>query len=138
MSALEDGEVAAKESEFADAFNTGQDYLAHRGRLGDFYWVMNDNKFKKACETCHRFVDSAVSQALEDSKVNVDKEDEVDDKKNYVFLDALIQETQDPKVLRDQCLNLLLAGRDTTACCISWTLYVSTFDVSLLKLIVTR
>jgi cytochrome P450 len=40
----------------------------------------------------------------------------------HSFLDALIQETRDPKVLRDQLLNVLLAGRDTTACCLTWTL----------------
>jgi cytochrome P450 len=26
---------------------------------------------------------------------------------------------------RDRILNVLLAGRDTTACCLSWTLFVS-------------
>ena len=39
-----------------------------------------------------------------------------------MFIDALIQETRNKKELRDQCLNVLLAGRDTTACCLSWTL----------------
>ena len=39
-----------------------------------------------------------------------------------MFIDALIQETRDKKELRDQCLNVLLAGRDTTACCLTWTL----------------
>lgn len=31
--------------------------------------------------------------------------------------------------LRDQLLNVLLAGRDTTACCLSWTLYVSPIPI---------
>jgi cytochrome P450 len=119
MSALSSADVAGKESAFADAFNQGQDHLAERGRLGDFYWVLPRGKFNKACKTCHEFVDDAVSRALEDSKQTTAEQL---DKKNYVFIDALIQETQNPKVLRDQCLNLLLAGRDTTACCLSWTL----------------
>lgn len=119
MSSLASEEVAGQESEFADAFNVGQDYLAHFGRLGDFYWVANDREFRKACDTCHKFVDNAVKKALEDSKRQTT---EMAERKHYVFIDALIQETQDPKVLRDQCLNVLLAGRDTTACCLSWTL----------------
>jgi len=119
MSALSSDDVAGQESEFANAFSLGQDYLAHRGRLGDFYWVMNDSAFRKACKTCHRFVDEAVRSALEES---VEKTNDESDKHNYVFINALIQETRDPKVLRDQCLNILLAGRDTTACCLSWTL----------------
>lgn len=46
-----------------------------------------------------------------------------DDAKTSVFIEALIQQTKDPQVLQDQCLNVLLAGRDTTACCLHWTLY---------------
>ena len=45
-----------------------------------------------------------------------------DDKKNYLFIDALIARTRDPKLIRDQLVNVLLAGRDTTACLLSWTL----------------
>lgn len=119
MSALASKEVAGQESEFANAFNVGQDYLAHRGRLGEFHWLMNDGTFRRACKVCHIFIDNAVKQALEESKHQTP---EAAEKKPYVFIDALIQETQDPKVLRDQCLNVLLAGRDTTACCLSWTL----------------
>ncbi|KAF2197371.1 cytochrome P450 [Delitschia confertaspora ATCC 74209] len=118
MSALSSDDVAGQESEFAEAFQVGQDYLSHRGRLGDFYWLMNDSTFRKACRTCHRFVDNAVAKALDDSKQTTA---EAKDRKQYIFIDALIQETQDPVVLRSQCLNILLAGRDTTACCLSWT-----------------
>jgi cytochrome P450 len=120
MSALSSDAIAGQESEFADAFNTSQDYLSHRGRLGDLYWLMNDKTFRNACKTCHRFVDDAVQSTLEE--LSSLTEEEVRERSNYIFLNALIQETHEPKVLRDQCLNILLAGRDTTACCLSWTL----------------
>ena len=42
----------------------------------------------------------------------------------HSFLNALIQKTRDSKILRDQLLNVMLAGRDTIACCLTWTLYV--------------
>ena len=121
MSALSSEDIAGRESEFADAFNLGQDYLAHRGRLGQFYWLLNDRAFRKACNACHSFVDDAVQKALDGSK---EPTIEAAERTKYIFIDALIQATQDPKALRDQCLNILLAGRDTTACCLSWTLYV--------------
>lgn len=111
--------ITGRESEFAEAFNLGQDYLAQRGRLGDFYWLLGGKAFRNACEICHDFVDSAVKKALEHSvkpKTTGSKKDP------YIFVDALIEENNDPKVLRDQCLNILLAGRDTTACCLTWTL----------------
>jgi cytochrome P450 len=110
--------ISNQEGEFSDAFNTGQDYLAQRGRLGEFYWIFSGPKFRQACRICHDFVDSAVKKALEYStEKTVDSE-----KSSYTFIDALIQETRDPKALRDQCLNILLAGRDTTACCLTWTM----------------
>lgn len=44
-------------------------------------------------------------------------------KDRYVFLEALTQETQDPLELRSQILNILLAGRDTTASTLGWTFH---------------
>jgi hypothetical protein len=119
MSALSSHEFAGQESEFANAFNLARAYLPVRGRLGHFYWLANGKAFRDACKTCHRFVDEAVRNALEGSDLSTGAEKK---NSNYIFINALIQETRDPKVLRDQCLNLLLAGRDTTAYCLSWTL----------------
>lgn len=39
------------------------------------------------------------------------------------FTDALSEVTSDRKVLRDQLVNTLLAGRDTTAATLSWLFY---------------
>lgn len=40
-----------------------------------------------------------------------------------MFLEALAAETRDPIELRSQMLNILLAGRDTTASLIGWVFY---------------
>ena len=40
------------------------------------------------------------------------------------FLNELVQETQDPAVLRSELLNLILAGRDTTAGLLANTWFV--------------
>jgi cytochrome P450 len=136
MSSLTSEEMASRESNFAAAFNLAQEYLSYRGRLGPFYWIWGGREFWKACAICHSFVDDAVKKALENSSRAKPKTTE---KEDYIFLDALVQETRDPKVLRDQCLNLLLAGRDTTAGCLSWTLYVFSFYlfvVSFFKMVI--
>lgn len=85
---------------------------------------MDTPEFRRACRTTHSFVDAAVQRALDaaDGK----KEQAAGEKQRYVFIDALVQQTREKKVLRDQCLNVLLAGRDTTACCLTWTMQVNT------------
>ncbi|KAI1265358.1 cytochrome P450 [Xylariaceae sp. FL1019] len=110
--------VTEQESTFADAFNLAQDYLAHRGRLGHMYWLFNNKEFRGACKTCHDFIDKAVGKTLETTKLKIG---ENEDEGNYIFIEALVRQTRNPIVLRDQCLNVLLAGRDTTGCCLSWT-----------------
>lgn len=126
------GQVAGHESEFSKAFNVAQEYLADRGRLGPFFWILNGQRFREACRTCHRFMDGAVRKALAVSEkshpaVGMKPASGQGDDENsgYVFIEALVHETRDPKVIRDQCLNVLLAGRDTTGCCLQWTLYVN-------------
>jgi len=109
----------AREAEFSEAFRISQDFLFRRGRLGDMYWLIGGSEFRKQCSIVHRFIDEAVQEAL-----SVEHQDgKLGDV--HSFLDALIQETRDPRVLRDQLLNVMLAGRDTTACCLTWTLYVT-------------
>lgn len=118
LSSLQSEGITDQESDFANAFNLGQEYLAKRGRLGNFYWLLGGRTFRKACKTCHEFVDRAVQEALGSA---TNKTPGIK-REPYIFIDALIEETRNLDVLRDQCLNILLAGRDTTACCLTWTL----------------
>ena len=105
--------------QFASAFDEGQHYLAIRGRLGDFYWVVGGKKFRGACDFVHGFVDKIVADALAQEAL---LKRNGSGKEGYLFIDALIRQTKDAKVIRDQLVNVLLAGRDTTACLLSWTL----------------
>lgn len=43
--------------------------------------------------------------------------------KNATFLHQIARYSRNPKVLRDQIMAILLAGRDTTAATLSWTIY---------------
>ncbi|CAG8393327.1 unnamed protein product [Penicillium salamii] len=102
---------------FADAFGLAQDYVAERARVQGFYWLINPKEFQDANKKVHEVVDHYVRMALE-SKRNPDTADE-----RYIFLRALAAETDDPKMLRDSMLNILLAGRDTTASLLSSTFF---------------
>lgn len=106
------------DSEFGIAFNNAQHELARRGRLGDLYWLLGGRSFRKACKIVHQFVDGIVADGIARSQAGL----RGSKSGRFVFLDALIAETKDATVIRDQLVNILLAGRDTTACLLSWTL----------------
>lgn len=67
------------------------------------------------------FVYQYVEQALRLSPEELETKTKSD--LSYTFLHELASYTRDPKVLRDQVVAVLLAGRDTTASTLSWALY---------------
>lgn len=116
-----------QESEFEKAFDIAQDYITRRARLGPYYWFLNGKKFRDACKTCHHFVDKAVARALATStrtNRSTGEDENNDGKVGHALIDFLAQQMKEPQIIRDQCMNLLLAGRDTTGCCLQWALYV--------------
>lgn len=102
---------------FAEAFNIAQEYLAKRYCLSDLYWLIGGRKFKNACTVVHKFIDDIIERGL---KISSDAgHGKVD---RYVFLGVVAQDSSNRLALRHQLINILLAGRDTTACLLSWTL----------------
>ncbi|KAK9312169.1 cytochrome P450 [Lipomyces starkeyi] len=108
---------------FTDAFNYCQEVLAIRAIMRSFCWLLNPKDFRDTTAVAHKFVDYYVNKALDAYRDGVAKLEEITGGR-YIFLYSLVQETQDPKALRDQALNILLAGRDTTAGLLSWTFYL--------------
>ncbi|KIW02606.1 hypothetical protein, variant [Verruconis gallopava] len=105
------------EQTFADAFNTAQSYVVQRFRLLDLYWLIGGSKFRKACSDVHRFADQIIER-------NLSRDRTKDNQGQYVFLDAIAEHAPDRTALRGQIINILAAGRDTTACLLSWTFFL--------------
>ncbi|KAK2595477.1 hypothetical protein QQS21_006817 [Conoideocrella luteorostrata] len=97
---------------FAYAFDRSQYILSVAARLGNNYWLMHTPELSRMVERVHKFVDYFVQKAMSTSPEK--KSD------HYIFLHALAEQTQDPTELRSQLLNILLAGRDTTASLLGW------------------
>jgi cytochrome P450 len=112
---------------FADAFNTSQEYLLRRALVQRLYWTINPAQFRAANAKVHEVVDHYVHLALQSKHAHAapgsSGRNEDLDKGRYVFLEALASDTNDPKVIRDNLLNVLLAGRDTTASLLSSVFY---------------
>ncbi|KAF7590701.1 hypothetical protein BBP40_002537 [Aspergillus hancockii] len=119
-----DSQIAALNPDQGDSFRSSFDrctwYLGTRLRFERLYWLINNKEFREAIGVVHSFVDQYVHSALK--RVQQDKRaTAVENPSRYVLLDALATTTQDPLQLRDQSLNVLLAGRDTTASLLSWS-----------------
>jgi cytochrome P450 len=84
-----------------------------RFRLGTLWWVWYNPAFVPSLDVLNNFVQSFVERALSPDA----------QEKSGNFTDDLAEFTQDPKDLRDQLVNILLAGRDTTASLLSFLFY---------------
>ncbi|KUJ13716.1 cytochrome P450 [Mollisia scopiformis] len=107
-----------------EVFEENFDYCALIGamrlRLANFCWLYNPSKFKQACAEVKKYATYYVNHALKDQEEN--GEEEAADR--HPFILDLYKELRDPILVRDQLMNVLIAGRDTTACLMSWTFYL--------------
>ncbi|TVY50558.1 Cytochrome P450 [Lachnellula cervina] len=100
---------------FAESFNIALEGLAKRFRIAPWHFLYNPRSFRQACFNVHRFVEQYIQNR------NLKDETEGFGEDTYGFIHQVAEESENTKELRDQLLNVLLAGRDTTACCLSWT-----------------
>lgn len=110
---------------FGKAFDIAQDGLMKRAQAQKLYFLINSKKFRDACNMCKDLTEYYVKASIE--RVNSSKAAETsidqENQEKYIFLDELAKATTDVNVLRDQALNLLIAGRDTVASLMSWMFY---------------
>lgn len=93
------------------------------------YWLIYNSEFRRCCKQVHAFVDYYVNLALKSGLSSLAEKGQAHSptspstKQKYIFLEALAAETRDPTELRSQLLNILLAGRDTTAGLLGWLFF---------------
>lgn len=109
---------AVENRDFANSFELAQEGLAKRFRLAPFHFLYSPTDFRRACRNVHRFVEKYIRER------RLAEIDSVAENSNTTswFIDQVAAESDSEVDLRDQLLNVLLAGRDTTACCLSWML----------------
>ena len=114
---LGSGTAPGPNMEFAARWNRGQEAVAEitrSGKLGQF--LLNRDQLKKDTQFVQEFADRFVRKGLELRK-NMDVEKAGEER--YIFLHELVKKTSDPLQIRSELLNILLAGRDTTASLLS-------------------
>jgi cytochrome P450 len=105
---------------FARNFNLALESLAYRIRIGPLKKVHYSSKFNIAVKEARSFVERFVQDAI-DRRIAIDKgqEKDIDEDDSYIFSHELCKRTLDKTEITDQLLNILLAGRDTTASLLS-------------------
>jgi len=78
-------------------------------------------KYRRGIRTIERIINPYIKQALSLPFEELEERSKSD--KSFTFLHSIACYTRDPKVIRDQLVAVLLAGRDTTAATLSWTMY---------------
>lgn len=105
-------------SGFADAFNRSQEFISGTARWGRWAELMPGAKrFREDTKQVHEFVDYFVDLGLAKRAQLGSREKPVSSEASgrYVFIDELVRQTTDRTRIRSELLNILLAGRDTTA-----------------------
>ncbi|KAF1999645.1 cytochrome P450, partial [Amniculicola lignicola CBS 123094] len=104
---------------FRDAFDYASWCCGMRIRMADLAPLFNTAKFRNACKVVKDTAGHFSNKALR-------YKDEVGEElafEKYSFIIDLWRQMKDPEHVRDQLLHILIAGRDSTACLLSWTMY---------------
>ncbi|KAG9793281.1 Cytochrome P450 monooxygenase [Exophiala dermatitidis] len=114
----QDGSLPAafSNTDVAECFDHGITVLGQRARLARLYWLYNPSSFREAIRVVHRFADYCIERA---ATTNTTQEKDG----RYIFLKELMKITDNKVEIRSQLLNILLAGRDTTAGLLGWTFW---------------
>lgn len=107
---------------FAEAFNYSQESITTRGRLGQLHKFYRDPKADESDRICRefaqQFADEAV-RAVQSEKKEDNREGSETKHQKYIFSYELARRTSDKRRILDELMNVLLAGRDTTASLLS-------------------
>ncbi|KIY63685.1 cytochrome P450 monooxygenase pc-2 [Cylindrobasidium torrendii FP15055 ss-10] len=129
------GRPQSPTSQFADAFLKGQDVITERQRKGWSWplYEMTKDATAEHAKVVRDYVDPIIKAALGRKRSVVDgissqnttfadtEKGSIDDDES--LLDHLLKQTSDPTLVRDETINILLAGRDTTAATLTFAVY---------------
>lgn len=107
---------------FAESFNAAQTWIVMKLKAGPLYKFVANKECAHYCSISREFVGRYVERCLSMDLEGLKKQKEARNGK-YVFLDTLAEQYRDKTVLTDQIMNILLAGRDTTAGLLSFTMW---------------
>ncbi|KAF5374312.1 hypothetical protein D9758_004630 [Tetrapyrgos nigripes] len=127
---------------FARSFSAAQGYTFSRARFGK-HWPLVEfwkDRTKEEMNNVRQFMDPILESAVNRTREkrgqkgtsqaqSVDREV----KEGETLLDHLTNYTEDPVILRDEIMNLAVAGRDTTASILTFSVYMLSQNPDILR-----
>ncbi|KAF8722643.1 hypothetical protein AX14_009726 [Amanita brunnescens Koide BX004] len=115
-------------SAFSQAILEVQHVIANRARFG-WMWPLREiweDKTRKPMEIVDGYIEPIIREALAKKKAGAFDTKDTGERLNggETLLDHLIRDIEDPKVLKDETLNIMVAGRDTTASTLTFIVYL--------------
>lgn len=110
-------EASVWTDDFANEFNTAFRWISKRERLKGFYWMIDSKEFRSSCKSARRIVDEIVHRSMKAVKLKHKSTE------SYIAMEPLLRDELEVSMIRDQFLNLLLAGRDTSGSLLCWLFY---------------
>lgn len=109
------------EPEFAQAFHYAQRAVIVRAMLGPLNMFYYDRKANECNRICREFVEQFVDEAFHAAEIKTEDPKQLNKKKHpkRIFSHELAWRTSDRCRVLDELMNVLLAGRDTTASLLS-------------------
>lgn len=86
-----------------------------------FRSLIPTGRYKRGIRVLERFISPYIERTLSLTQDELDKLSRSD--RDFTFLHNMARFTHDAKVIRDQLMAVLIAGRDTTAATLSWAVY---------------
>ncbi|KAJ7148564.1 cytochrome P450 monooxygenase pc-1 [Mycena crocata] len=124
QSASADAQTANK---FIEAFNESMQVIAEREHLGHIWPLFEifHDKSAEPMKVVSAFLDPIIRAAVEKKRAAeaMTMKEKTAEIEPETLLDDLLNSTSDPKVLKDETLNILLAGRDTTMHVMTMVIY---------------
>ncbi|PSN67414.1 n-alkane-inducible cytochrome P450 [Corynespora cassiicola Philippines] len=111
-----------EDAAFSKAFTFAQADILTRMRLGFLDPLRKNQEGKDAIKICQAYVDRWVDEAVawREEQQRKEKAGEAQkEEERYVFIHELAKQTNDKARIRHELMNVLLAGRDTTASLLS-------------------
>ncbi|KAG8215368.1 cytochrome P450 [Butyriboletus roseoflavus] len=112
--------------DFAAAFAAAQQALSRRFLIGGSWplFELFQDHTREPMKVVNAFLDPILEDAIAKQKESEGLLDAENDTEGETLLDHLVRQTTDIKILKDETLNIMLAGRDTTASTLTSVIYL--------------